>query len=361
MSHSLASQRLSSGFDVSVVLGALTRIRGDHAGEMTALTSHGSIFAYLLIYFLLVPGTLFSYIARKPAKLSSLFYQGMLHFWRFVRITLLALLAGLLILGPLSMVQRRWADFVDDRFVGRASLLFTLAGLLIVLLFASLLRLYFDLVEVYTVQLGTHRRLSGRLDRRVRRTLGPSLRLLRSNLFRAWSTFLLLAIAGSTIVFFTSRIAMHMLAQSHVWPMFLIAQLGLFGMLFMRFWQRGVETSLVLQHPITTHEDSFPANEAAYSRPTPIATKVPPPASEPDHPRHIHVMSNPDPLVPIYPAPLSPDDPLVADMPALPDPIPNPEPAAPSLDQPDPGVFHHDPARPAEVPRNDTPGGRTPL
>jgi hypothetical protein len=25
------------------------------------------------------------------------------------------------------------------------------------------------------------------------------------------------------------------------------------------------------------------------------------------------------------------------------DPLPNPEPAAPSLDQPDPGVFHHEP------------------
>jgi hypothetical protein len=28
------------------------------------------------------------------------------------------------------------------------------------------------------------------------------------------------------------------------------------------------------------------------------------------------------------------------------DPIPNPEPAAPSLDEPDPGVFHHDPRPP---------------
>ncbi len=28
------------------------------------------------------------------------------------------------------------------------------------------------------------------------------------------------------------------------------------------------------------------------------------------------------------------------------DPIPNPEPASPSLDEPDPGVFHHDPRKP---------------
>jgi hypothetical protein len=31
------------------------------------------------------------------------------------------------------------------------------------------------------------------------------------------------------------------------------------------------------------------------------------------------------------------------------DPLPNPEPSVPSLDQPDPGVFHHDPAKPQQA------------
>jgi hypothetical protein len=62
---------------------------------------------------------------------------------------------------------------------------------------------------------------------------------------------------------------------------------------------------------------------------------------------------NPDPLTPLYPAPLSADDPIAPLTPpephppaATPDPIPNPEPATPSLDEPDPGVFHHDPQKP---------------
>jgi hypothetical protein len=38
-----------------------------------------------------------------------------------------------------------------------------------------------------------------------------------------------------------------------------------------------------------------------------------------------------------------------------PDPLPNPEPIAPSLDQPDPGVFHHDPAKPKESSQSGTP------
>jgi hypothetical protein len=351
LDHSLASQRLASGFDLSVVVGTVMRIRGDHPGEMNAMTSHGSVIAYLLIYFLLVPGTLFCYVTRRSARLSTLLRQGLLHFWRFVRITLLTLLTSAIFLGPLIALQRRWAAFVDDRFVGRTSLVLTLTGLILVLLVASLLRLYFDLVEVYTVQLGTHQRLSGRPDRRVRRTLRPAFHLLRKHLVRAWSVFLLLAIAGSAIVFFTSRMAMHMLAQSRVWPMFLVAQLGVFAMLFIRFWQRGAESSLVLQHPIITDDDSFPAHQSTYIRPTPITTKVPPPptvASNEDRPHHVEMMFNPDPLVSIYPAPLSPDDPLISNTTrsAEPDPIPNPEPATPSMEQPDPGVFHHDPVRP---------------
>jgi hypothetical protein len=356
MNHSLASQRLSSGFDLSVVLEAMMRLHSDRGAEISSTTSHGSVIAFLVIYFLLVPGTLFSYITNQPTKLSTLIAQGLLHFWRFVRITLLALLVGIVILGPLAVAERHWSSFVDDRFVGRTSLLLTLAGALLVLLVASLLRLYFDLVEVYTVQLGTHLRISGRPDRRVRRTLRPALRLLRANFVRLWIIFLALAISGAAIVFFTSRIAMHMLARPHAWPMFLVAQIGLMAMLFLRFWQRGVETSLVLQHPVTTSDDSFPEPQGAYRRVTPITANVPPPpvAATHDRPHHIEIMSNPDPLIPVYPPPLSQDQPLMARSPApTPDPIPNPEPPSPSLAEPDPGVFHHDPVPPTEPPDED--------
>lgn len=345
LDHSLASQRLSSGFDLSVVLSATTRLHSGNAGEANAMASHGSIVVYLLLYFFLVPGTLFCYVTRTRARLSTLVRHGLLHFWRFVRITLLTLLAALIILGPLFILQRRWSEFVDDRFVGRTSLLLTLAGLFVVVLVASLVRLYFDLVEVYTVQLGTHQRPSGRSDRRVRRTLGPAFRLLRAHLARAWIVFLLLALAGSAVAFFTTRTTMYMLAQPRVWPMFFLMQLGLFTMLFTRFWQRGAEAALVLQHPIVPETDNPTEQETySYTRPVP---PPPPPSIDPDRPHHVEMIYNPDPLTPLYPAPFSTDDRFVSqafseDI-ALPDPIPNPEPAAPSLDEPDPGVFGHDP------------------
>jgi hypothetical protein len=357
LDHSLAAQKISSGFDLSVVLSSIMQLQHGSASRALTATSYESLPAYLLIYLLLVPGTLFCYLTRAHSTLSSLFRQGLQHFWRFVRIVLLTLIAAFFILGPLGLLQRHWARFVDEHFVGRPALLLTLAGAGVVLLIASLLRLYFDLVEVYTVQLGTHTRSSGRPDRRVRRTLGPAFRLVRTHLARAWMVFLFLAILGSAAVFFATRTAMHMLAQPRAWPMFVLAQVGLFLMLFMRFWQRGAEASLVLQNPVAPEEPASVVPRESSSRVHPVPPPPPPSATRhtpsPDRPEHVPMIYNPDPLTPLYPAPFSPDSPLAGPGPIPPasptistDPIPDPEPASPSLEEPDPGVYHHDPQAP---------------
>lgn len=343
LDQSLAAQRLFSGFDIGTAASAAFQIHGDSGSQAAALASHGSIPTYLLICFLLVPGTLFCYLTRAHAQLSTLLRQGLLHFWRFIRITVLTLIAAFFILGPLMLLQNRWASFVDDNFVGIPSLMLRLGGLFIILLVASLLRLYFDLVEAYTVQLGTEHRSDGRPDHRIRRTLGPAWRLLRHHLLRVWFVFLFLALLGAVAAFFAARIAMHMLAQPRVWPMFLMAQLGMMIMLFTRFWQRGAEISLVQQHPIL-YRSSIPITV----RNPPSARPAPSPAEHP----HVEMIYSTDPLTPLYPAPLSPDDPIahpqLMDLKPLPtsDPIPPPEPSVPSLDEPDPGVFRHDPQKP---------------
>src|ERR1700722_12585644 len=317
MDHSLAAQRLTSGFDLSTVADTFLRLQdGPSGGNAGAFTSEP---LYLLIYFLLVPGTLFCYQTKSPAKLSTLFHQGLIHFWRFFRITLLTILTSALLLGPLIFIQGKWADHVDRHAVERHAFLATLVGYVVIFLVASILRLFFDLVEVYTVQLGLHLRHSGTPDRRIRRALAPAWRTLRAHFSQAWPVFLFLTILGASVVILTARTSMHMLAQPRVWPTFLLAQLGLFLLLFTRFWPRGAETSLALQNPIPS-----PAPLPIL----PVVGKV-----------------NPvDPLHPSHPVPAhqisSPGQPL--------DPIPNPEPASPSLDVPDPGVFHHNPAKPPQ-------------
>jgi hypothetical protein len=329
LNHSLAAQRLSSGFDLGAIGETYQHLHEGPARDTGALASHASIPLYLIIYFLLVPGTLFCYQTNSRARLSTLLQQGLLYFWRFVRITLLTLLISGLIFGPLFFLQGKWADHVDDHAVGRHAFLATLAGNIVIFLVASILRLYFDLVEVYTIQLGQHLRPNifgkpSKPDRRVRLTLGPAWRTLRANFSQAWPIFLFLTILGFAAVILTARTSMHMLAQPRVWPTFLLAQLGLFLMLFTRFWQRGAETSLALQNPI----------------PSPALPQILPTAG---------IVNPVDPLHPNSGIQLAPE--LPSEPPATPvtnEPISDPEPAPPSLDEPDPGVFHHEPTKPPE-------------
>jgi hypothetical protein len=326
LNHSLAAQRLSSSFDLGTIGETYLHPHEGPIGAAGTVTGHASIPLFLIVYFLLVPGTLFCYQTDAPAHLGMLLQHGLLYFWRFVRITLLTLLVSGLILGPLFVLQGKWADHVNDHIVGRSAFLLILAGNIVLFLVASILRLYFDLVEVYTVQLGLHLRPTifgkpARPDRRVRRTLAPAWRTLRSHFSEAWPVFLFLTLLGLAAVILTARISMHMLAQPRVWPTFLLAQLGLFLMLLTRFWQRGAETSLSLQNPI----------------PSPSLSPIP-------------LVSSPVDIDPLHNSRRIQLAPESHTIPPTPEPISNPEPAPPSLDEPDPGVFHHEPTKPPTEP-----------
>ena len=314
LDHSIAAQRLSSGFDLSAAAESFMHLSDSPGGSTGTTAGSLGIPIFFIIYFILVPGTLYCYLTHTRARLGTLLRRGLFHFWRFVRITIVALIVAIIVLGPLSLLRRQWNSSIDESLVGRPALILTLAGAAVVLLFASLLRLYFDLVETYTVQLGTTLLPSGKPDRRIRRTFRPALRTLRANFFRAWLTFLFIAVLGAAAMLLSARTVVHMLAQPRVWPMFLMAQAGLFLMLFARFWQRGAEVSLVQQNPIPPNPAFVDTYSSAYRPSTP-----PPP--------HPQLPAEPEPAV-------------------APDPIPNPEPAVPALEQPDPGVFHHDPQKP---------------
>jgi len=304
LDHSLAAERLNSAFDLGTLQAVVHRM--SYMAPQTGNTAYAGLPLYLIGYFILVPGTLFCYQSAAPSRLPILVSSGISYFWRFVRITLLTALVSLAILSPMLALQARWSAHVDDHFVGLSALLHTLPGFILIFLAAALLRLYFDLVEVYTVQLGDRYRANGRQDRRVRSVLLPALRTLFANLGRAYFSFVGLTILGFAALAIPSRIAMHMLAQPRVWPMFLLGQAGLCGMMATRFWQRGAETILAADNPL-----------------------------------------------PLPPAP-STDEPPGLDAPSIrhsspsgqhhaADALSDPEPAAPSLDAPDPGVFHHQP------------------
>ena len=298
---SLAAGPIAHGFDLGTVGGLFLKLN-EGPGLTPGISA--SVLLYFATYFLIVPGTLFCYQTGAPARLSGLLQVGLLHFWRFVRISVLTMVVMGIVLGLLVAIWSKVSDRIDATIVGRPAFLLEAAGLLVIMLVAAVMRLYFDLVEVYTIQLGLHLRPSGKPDRRVRRTLLPAFRALRQNFSRAYLVFVFLSILGFAAVVVTGRIAMHSLAQPRVWPMFLLTQAGLFLLLLTRFWQRGAETTLALTYPII---------ERPISRTTFVPREQAAQAIHVDPPHHTSH-----------------------------DPIPDPEPAVPSLAEPDPAVFHHD-------------------
>jgi hypothetical protein len=299
LDHSLEAQRLNTAFDLGVLNEAIHRL--SYMAPSTGSTSYLGLPVYLLCYFVLVPGTLFCYRSEATSGLPILVSSGIAYFWRFVRITLLTAVISGAILVPLILLQTAWSSYLDEHVVGLPETLYELIGVIVIVLVAAVLRLYFDLVEVYVVQLGDQYRANGKQDRRVRKTLLPAWRALRGNFGRAYFSFLALTLLGFAAVALTGRVAVEMLAQPRVWPAFLLLQAGLFAMLATRFWQRGAETILASDYPLP-------------------------------------LLTTPVPLTPVTaPAMHFPTDPL-----------PDPEPAAPSLAEPDPGVFHHEVAQAPE-------------
>lgn len=341
LAHSLASQRLTTAFDLGVAGSAILRVFRDVPSSGSS--PYLGLPLYVLVYFILVPGALWCFQTGEKARLSNLLSAGLLHFWRFVRITLITLVVSGLILGPLLAAHAALTAKADKHLVGIHMLVHQAVTLGVVLLVAALLRLYFDLVEAYTVQLGLQMRENGKPDRRVRRALLPALKTLFRGFFANYLTFVLLTLLGFVTLFVTARIAMHTLAQPRVWPQFLLAQYGIFFLLLTRYWQRGASTTLTLNYPIPPQvaEPLIPA--AAWTvppPPMPVETVVDPiPEPEPVAPS----LAEPDPGVfhhEVAPEPVE----EIAEVAPHPveDPIPEPEPAVPSLPEPEPGVFHHE-------------------
>ena len=315
LDHSLAAERLNAAFDLGTLQMTIQRL--GYMAPSSGATAFAGLPIYLLVYFLLVPGTLFCYRTSAPARLSILLSSGISYFWRFVRITILTLLVSAAILVPLNLAQSSYAARVDETTVGQSALLHQLPGMILIFLVAALLRLYFDLVEVYTVQLGDQYREDGKQDRRVRHVLLPALRTLGGNFARAYLGFVFLTLLGFAAFLALAWLAIHTVAQPRVWPTFLLAQAGLLAMMATRFWQRGAETILACDYPL----------------PQPSLIQA-------DEPAEFSASPAPEPLAPLhFPTDAQPD----------------PEPAPPSLPEPDPGVFHHEPAPLSEVPVEPAP------
>jgi len=239
LDHTLAAQRIAGTLNISSLVELGVHLRDTSFTPMALHTASWLNLLQLLVLFIFFAGSVFVFVAAEPPRLSVLLRGGVAYFWRFVRAGILVGCVAAIILGVLLGVRAVILARADATFVERQMFYFSFISGVVVLLVALLVRLWWDLVEIYIVR----NAMDG--ERRVRQALLPALRLLFGYFFRTFGSFLLVGIAGVAAL----GLCLYLwkaLPAHQVWIAALLAQLGLFLLLAARFWQRGIEAALVI-------------------------------------------------------------------------------------------------------------------
>jgi hypothetical protein len=253
LDHSLAAQKIAGTIDISYITELALHIRDTGFSPMVLHTAGWVGLLQLLVLFYLFAGTVFVFVAAEPPQLSVLLRGGLAYFWRFVRTAILAGGSAAIIVSILLALRAGLLVRADAVYVERRMFFYSAISGAIVLLVALLLRLWWDLVEVYVVR----NAMDG--EHRVHLALLPAFRLLFRNFFRIFGSFLLAGIVGVTALGLCLALWKAVPARQ-VWLAALVAQVGLFLLLASRFWQRGLEATLVmvLDPPLVVSEELMP-------------------------------------------------------------------------------------------------------
>jgi hypothetical protein len=239
LDHSLAAQKIAGTIDLAYLAELEIHLRASNFFPIAIRTAGYLNLLQLLVLFILFAGTIFVYVSAEPARLSVLLRGGVAYFWRFVRAAIIAGCLALLILGALLGIRAAVLDRLSAGHFDRQMFIYWAITGAVVLLAGLMVRLWWDLVEVYIVR----NAMDGQLQ--VREALLPAFRLLVRHFFRIAGCFLLVAAAGVS-AFGVCLYLWKALPAHQVWIACLLAQLGLFLLLASRFWQRGIEAALVM-------------------------------------------------------------------------------------------------------------------
>lgn len=237
LDHSLAAQDLAGRLDVSSY-GLLMMHLGKQ-GTSLYTQAFSAILVYCVFANVLAAGTYFVFGSGELPRLATVVRSGLEYFWRFFRLLLFAALIGGIVVGVPAALRGLLLQHADNVYVGRPYFYISLATFVVVALVAFFVRLWFDMAEATVIQMG----FDG--DRRVRRSLFPSLRFLRQSFTSTYFSYLLIGVlgwAGLLLCVWLWVVAVPPRAVVLAWT---FGQLGILSILVARIWQRGLATAAV--------------------------------------------------------------------------------------------------------------------
>ncbi len=342
LDHSLAAQKISGTMDANTIMELVTHLRESSFFPIATHTAGWLTLIQLLFLFVFFSGTIFVYVSAEPPRFSVLVRGGIAYFFRFARAAVAAVCVSSVILGILIALRSLLIFRASAVYVERKMFLYSSISGAVVFFAAMLVRLWWDLVEVYVVR----NAIDG--ERRVRSALLPAARLLYRYFFRTAGSFFLIGMIGLDALALCLFL-WKLLPARQVWLAGLLAQTGLFLLLASRFWQRGMEAALVMSidPPMIAAED-LEAEEEAEEEPV-TEEEVLAGLTEPTLRDLVNKLRNepwaaPEPApsagpIPIAPEPRIADDPKISlvdriDRHATKFPLGGPQPAVPLKSEP---------------------------
>jgi hypothetical protein len=259
LDHSLEARKIAGTLDVGTLGELWIQLSKTSFTHMVMRTTFWLQVLEQLVLFVFFAGVVVVFVSAEPPRISALLRGGLAFFWRFVRAALLAGCVAMAVLGSLLGLRAVLLDHVGAVYVERSMFLFAVLTGAVVLLIGLVVRLWWDLVEIYIVRNAIPNTIDDK--RQVRYALLPAFRLLTRNFWKLGGSFLLAGIAGLSL--FSLCLYLWKLLPAHqVWGAALLGQLGLLFLLASRFWQRAIETAMVLStDPPQLHRDDIAAEE----------------------------------------------------------------------------------------------------
>src|SRR6267154_2767338 len=240
LDHSLRADRLLHGFDISVLAEMFLRPEFGPAivSRMPAVL-FALVFTFATILFL--PGVLQGYASTYRLPREDFFRTCGRNLWRFILLTLAAGIVMIPLTVALFSVQglltKKAAESTNELLVPGARL----AGLLVIFLVMTAVRIWFDLAQTDIV-------LSD--QRAVRRSIGTAFRHTWRNLGRLLIDYVLITFVAAVVLVTGLWAWMKFVPPASLGGAFLVSQLTLLVLLIPRFWQRGVVVNYYLKNMV---------------------------------------------------------------------------------------------------------------
>ena len=230
LNHSLASQRLVNGWDVSALmeLGELQNHPIEFQGP--AVIHFSMVFAIFMLF--VTGGILTAYLREEKPRTAAFFEASGQYFWRFFRLLIYFAIVLLPIGGICAGVGALYEKINADSISPFPAVYFFVAASVVILLLLSIVRLWFDMAEVIAVADD---------ERRMHKALRRAARVLWHNCFSLLWLYLSIAVIGLVLFFFGLRLWMTFLSPQSNILAFLLSQLMILVWIGTRLWQRASE------------------------------------------------------------------------------------------------------------------------